>query len=106
MPIDNPEAVRFTNEVVRPMCEKIRALKAEIDAVRVVYDASIGTHFFSFGGESIVDKREAEGVSRLTGNDILGYVDVVLYQMKALLDTVGVGAMIAKPCVRPFKVQE
>lgn len=39
MPITDPVAIRYTNEVVRPMCEKIRALKAESDSALVTYAA-------------------------------------------------------------------
>ena len=100
MAITDPQAIRFVNEVVRPVCERIRALKADIDAIRASYDGGIGDFFFNHGAEEIVDNRENEGVSRLTGNDVLAFVDVVPYQMKALLDTVGVPAVISKPCVR------
>lgn len=100
MPIDDPQAIRFTNEVVRPLCERIRSLKADIDAARASYDGTVGTFFFGHNAETVEDGRAAEGVSRLTGNDVLAFVDLVLYQQKAALDAVGVPAIIAKPCVR------
>lgn len=100
MPITDPQAIKFSNEVVRPLCERIRALKADIDAARAQYDGSVGTFFYNHGGEAVEDGREAEGVSRLTGNDVLAFVDVVLYQHKNLYDTTGIPAVIANPCVR------
>ena len=100
--INDPEAIRFCNEVVRPLSERIRALKADIDAVRAAYDGGIGEFFFNHGGEAIDDGREGEGVSRLTGNDVLAFVDLVPYGLKTMLDAPGVPAIISKPCVRTF----
>lgn len=101
--IDNPEAIRFTNEVVRPMCEKIRALKAEIDSARVSYDGGIGDYFFTHGAEAVEDGREAEGVSRLTGNDVLAFVSATLYDLKAAIEANNGEVTVAKPCVRPLR---
>lgn len=98
--ITDPEAIRFVNEVVRPLCERARALKADIDAARAAYDGGIGAFFFTHGNEPIDDKRESEGISRLTGNDVLAWVDFQLFAQKNALEAPGVQAMIAKPCVR------
>lgn len=100
MAINDPEAIRFCNEVVRPICERLRALKADIDAMRAAYDGGIGEHFFGHGAEPIEDGRAAEGVSRLDGNDVLAFVDLVPYQLKAFFDAAGVQNVISKPCVR------
>jgi len=100
MPINDPEAIRFVNEVVRPVCERIRALKADIDAMRAAYDGGIGDHFFNHGAEPIEDGREAEGVSRLEGNDVLAFVSLVPYSLKDFFDAPGVAPVISKPCVR------
>lgn len=100
--ITDPQAIRFVNEVVRPICEKYRALKAEIDAARAQYDGQVGTFFYGFGAEAVADGRENEGVSRLTGNDVLAFVDLILYTQKAALEVPGVPAIISKPCVRTF----
>ena len=100
MAITNPEAIRFCNEVVRPLCERVRALRADINSARAAYDAGIGDLFFTFGGESVEDGRQAEGVSRLIGNDVLAFVSLVLDSMKNTLNDVGNAATVAKPCVR------
>lgn len=114
MAIDNPQAIRYVNEVVRPLSEKIRALKAEIDASRVAYDGGIGDYFWNHGAEAVEDGREAEGVSRLTGNDVLAWNSLVNYDLKAVLDAVGTPATvqsvggnvtIAKPCVRALEAR-
>ena len=100
MAINNPEAILFCNEVVRPLCERIKALKADIDAARMAYDGGIGDYFFNFGGEDVDDGREAEGISRLVGNDVLAFVDRVLYQIKAEIEENSGEVVIGKPCVR------
>lgn len=101
MAINDPQAIKFVDEVVRPLCERIRALKADIDSARVAYDAGIGELFAGFGKEPIEDGREAEGVSRLKGDDVLAFVDLVLYQMRDnVLGKVGGSEVIARPCVR------
>lgn len=104
MPITDQEAIRYTNEVIRPMAEKLRALKAEIDSALVTYNAGVGDVFYNNSGETIADNREAEGVSRLTGNDILLLV-TQLQTFQTQLNGVGVANVIAKPCVRPIDVR-
>lgn len=103
--INNPEAIRFVNEVVRPMCEKLRALKAEIDSARASYDARIGTYFAGHGLEPIADNRESEGVSRLIGNDVLAFNAFALYTLKAAFEAPGVAELISRPCVRPLRAE-
>lgn len=105
MPINNPEAIRYVNEVVRPLCERVRALKAEIDSARVSYDGGIGDYFFSHGAEAVEDGRDAEGVSRLTGNDVLAFVSAVLYDLKAAIEANNGEVVIAKPCVRALEAK-
>jgi hypothetical protein len=100
MAINNPEAIRFCNEVVRPLCERVRALRADMNSARAAYDAGIGDLFFNFGAEPVEDGRESEGVSRLVGNDVLAFVALVLDSMKNTLNEPGNAATIAKPCVR------
>lgn len=101
--IDNPAAIRYLNEVVRPLCEELRALKARIDAARATYDAGIGDYYYGHGGDAVEDGRAAEGVSRLVGNDVLGFVQFALYDLKAAFEAQGIAATIAKPCVRTLQ---
>jgi hypothetical protein len=104
--ITDPQAIKFANEVVRPIAEKLRGLKAEIDSHMLTWHAGgVGA---MFGGDnlaaSVEDGRENEGVSRLTGNDVVG----LLNQVEALqtqLDGVGVMNVIAKPCVRALRAE-
>lgn len=100
MAITDPQAIRFVNEAVRPLAERIRALRADIDAARATYDALPGPPFYGHGGEAVEDGREAEGVSRLTGNDVLAFVALALDDLKNTMGDAGNAATIAKPCVR------
>ncbi len=63
--ISNPEAVRFVNEVVRPLCEAARDLKVKIDAAAALWAAGMSAHFAT-DADTVNDGRESEGVSRLT----------------------------------------
>lgn len=105
MAITNQEVISFTNETVRTMAEKLRALKYEIDAAMIKYNSGIGAICVADMSGIVEDGREAEGVSRLTGNDVVG----MAAQMSAIqtqLAGVGVMDVIVKPCVRPLKVAE
>lgn len=105
MAITDPQAIKFCNEQVRPMCEKLRAIKAELDAMRTTYDAGIGSFFYGHDAEAIEDGREAEGTSRLTGADVLAFIAIAPYAVKALLETNGYPEAIAKPCVRGLEAK-
>lgn len=101
--IINPECIRYTNEVVRPLAESVRALKARVDSALTTYNAGVGTIFYDNTSGTIQDGREAEGVSRLTGNDILLLV-TQLQTFQSQINGAGVEGVISKPCVRPLEV--
>lgn len=97
--ITNAQAVRFVNEVIRPKAEQLRALKAEIDGAMATWHGGLGAVFTADMAGLVADGREAEGVSRLTGNDVV----LLISQMEAMqtqLNGGGVAAVISKPCVR------
>lgn len=101
MSITDPQAILACNEGLRPLCERIRSLHADINAFRAKYDGQFGALFYGHNAEPIEDGREAEGASRLIGNDMLAFVQLILYDLKATLDNPGNAATIAKPC-RPI----
>lgn len=103
MAITDTVAIRYSNEVVRPMAEKLRNLKAEIDSHMLQWHGGIGAIFTAGMAESVDDDREAEGVSRLIGNDIVGLINQIS-AIQTLLDGVGVMNVIVKPCVNPLRV--
>ena len=96
--ITDPQAIRFVNEQVRPLAEALRAFKARSDAAVVDWYAGLNA-MFPNDASPVVDGREAEGVSRLTGQDI----NDVMYILATAVAGMG-DAIIAKPCVRPIQV--
>ena len=100
--ITNPQAIAFTNETIRPLAEKTRALKAEIDDAMIAWFGGLNSTIGSSAGDLLQDGREAEGVSRLTGDDITGLI-VVLQSLQTSLNGDGVAARVQKPCVRPLR---
>ncbi len=104
MAITNAEAIRFCNEIIRPLAEKMRNLDAEIDAAMVQWFAGLNTTIGSSGDDDLQDGREDEGVSRLTGADITNFV-TQLAATQTAHDAAGVEGVISKPCVRTLSVQ-
>jgi hypothetical protein len=101
MAITDPQAIKFSNEQIRPMAEKLRALKAEIDATMVTWFNGMNSLIPNSNDEMLEDGREAEGVSRLDGDDIAGLI-IVVQALQAELNTAGYADRISKPCVRPL----
>ena len=66
--ITNAEAIRFTNETVRPLSERARALYYECLAAVPSFQAVAAE--LPVGANLIQDGRDAEGVSRLTSDDV------------------------------------
>lgn len=104
MAITNPQASKFANEQVRPQAERIRALKAEIDAMMVQWFGGMAELIPDSAQESLEDGREAQGVSRLTGADIRSFI-VVAQALQTTLDTAGYAGVISKPTVRPMRAE-
>ena len=69
MAIEDPRAIKFSNEQVRPLAESFRALKARVDAALVTWYGGVNA-LFPNDSTALSDGREAEGVSRLTGADV------------------------------------
>ena len=98
MPITDPRAVRFANEAIRPLAERVRDLKADIDAVGVAWFGGLSA-LFPNDSSVLDDRREAEGVSILTGADVTNLITQLL-AIQTQLNGGGVAGVISKPCVR------
>ena len=98
MDITNAEALLRLREGLRPKAERMRALKAEIDAELVTWYGGVNS-LFPNDSSPVLDGREAEGVSRLTGADVNSFV-AQLAAYKALIEQPGVADVISKLCVR------
>jgi hypothetical protein len=94
--INNPEAIRFVNEQVRPLCEELRALKAKFDALSPLWFSGLNTVITNNVADPIMDGRNSEGVSRLSGADVHSAVA----QFLAITPN---AEIIAKPCVRALQ---
>ena len=101
--ITSPEAIRFVNEIVRPLAERMRGLKVMIDSALTTWNAGLNTVIGTSSGDLLEDGREDEGVSRLYASDIATFgVEMIAYQKQ--LDIAGVSEKISKPCVRTLEV--
>jgi hypothetical protein len=102
MAITNTEVIKYSNEVIRPMSEKIRALKVELDSAMTTWFGTISANCPNDAGEILEDGRSTEGISILTGADITSLV-VVMQSLQTPLNVAGVSDVISKPCVRPLQ---
>lgn len=92
--ITDPEAIRFVNEQIRPLCEEVRALVARVGAMNTSWQAGINVKFPN-DASAVTDNRDTEGISRLTGADIQSAVGILLAVTAASNSQI-----ISKPCVR------
>lgn len=98
MAITDPRAIKFANEQVRPLAEKLRAIVAEVGALQT--DWFSGTNSLFTNDATLVDDgRDAEGISRLTGQDVNSLVNIALAMASASNSQI-----VAKPCVRALTV--
>ena len=97
--IDNAEAIRFVNEVVRPMAERLRDEFHRLSDAQLQWFGGINNLIANDGQEELADGREAEGISRLDGADIHLFMANAL-NVLAVLNGGGVMGVIAKPAVR------
>ena len=100
--MNNPEALQFVNQNIRPRAELLRGIKALLDADAQKW-ASLSANFPNTS-EAVDDGREGEGVSRLTCADVVSFI-TVLNGLKTRFDQAGVAAIIDKPTVRPLRVE-
>jgi len=100
--ITDAEAIRFVNEKIRPMAEKLRALDALIDDLRTSWFGGGLSAHFATGADTVADGREAEGVSRLTAQDVTNLMTQA-GTIATQFDGGGVMDVITKPCVRALQ---
>lgn len=92
--ITDPQAIRFVNEQVRPLCEEARALMARIDAMSIAWFAGINAKVPN-DASAVADNRDAEGVSRLVGSDVNSAVGNLI-----ALKSASNSQNLSLPCVR------
>ena len=94
------EAIRFSNEVVRPLCEEARAFKVRLDAMKLAWFSGMDSHFNADTGDEVEDGRQdPEAQSLLTCGDV---VNAVAQLLKTATGEAGEwhSGIIQKPCVR------
>lgn len=70
MAITDARATRFMNEVGRPIAERVRDLIEDARRAEQAWRDEIGALIPNDAGVALDDGREAEGVSRLNGQEI------------------------------------
>lgn len=101
--ITDPQAIRYCNEIVRPMCEMFRAVYyRDKSALNVWFGGGVNA-LFPNDASPVQDGREIEGVSRLTGADV-NNVMTQLVAFVTAMEQSGVLDVISKPCVRVLEV--
>jgi len=101
--ITDTQAIKFVNEQIRPLAEAMQALDYRIQACLTQWYASASALFPVDADAILQDGREAEGVSRLSGNDVVLLV-TQLAAYKTAMDGAGVRNVISKPTVRALSV--
>ena len=102
MAVTDPLAIKFVNERIRPVAETLRDLKIRLEELLAVWNQGVGSLVPNSAGETIEDGREAEGVSRLTGQDVnlmVTRINAVLAPLKAVLTM----DVVHKTVVRPVQ---
>ena len=100
MSITDPEAIRFTNEQIRPLAERFRNLYFELEALVPYWVDTIGSMIPNDPSELIEDGRE--DVTTLSGEDIGKFISEAVKFMNGI-EEVGSLSAITKPCVRPLR---
>lgn len=86
-------ASRFVAERVRPMAEKLRAIKAEILSIQTDWYGGLNV-LIPNASDPVTEGREAEGVEDLTGIEVNNFMGQA-FGLTSLNDEI-----VAKPCVR------
>ena len=98
--ITDEEAIRFTNEIVRPYCEKMRNMYWEFKALTPYWIDTISAMVPNDVNEILVDGRDTD--TELTGADITNFI-IEASKYMAAIEEIGVLSIIQKPCVRAFR---
>ena len=100
MAITNPEAIRYANEMIRPLSEQLRGVLFQLESLEEAVQR-IMPMIPNDATEIVEDGREAEGISRLTGADVHRLVNLrtAILQLVAPEDK----AAVLKACVRPLR---
>jgi len=100
--ITDPRAITFTNEL-RAVANTLRLLEAQAKSMAFQWtDGGVSLLIANDPEANLMDNREGEGISRLTGADIASWMGIV-GAARVPLNAVGAQAILDKPCVGPVK---
>lgn len=97
--MNDPEGIRFSNEQIRPLCERMRNMYWEFKALVPYWADTISGLIENNPADLIDDGREE--VTQLTGEDVYNVISE-MGQYIAAIEEAGVLSTITKPCVRPL----
>lgn len=104
MAITDPRAVQFSNEVVRPLSERLRQLKEDIERAKLRWTDEVAALVPNDAAQALDDGREAQGVSRLDGAEI-NAIAADLNAYATWFDArTGMESRLAKASVRTLRV--
>lgn len=97
--ITDPQVVKFSNEVMRPISDAIVGLKALSDAETVTWVQTIAPALAAYAdGDTIVDGSASDGRTPLSKSDLVDAIGV-LAAVVAVVNLAGNEAKISKPHV-------
>lgn len=99
--VTNAQAIRFCDERIRPLAERMARLNVMLDETIAEYFQL--QSYFGNADDSVADHREAQGVSRITAGDVVNLITQAL-TIQAQFDGAGVMDVIRKPTVRKIDV--
>lgn len=102
MAITNEQAIKFSNEKLRPYAELIRKCDAEFSAVIAEWNGGINALFPNETDNMIEDGRTTE--TQLSGADANSIITRMINMLSAI-DTDAEMTVIHKACVRPLRVE-
>ena len=102
--ITDPQVIKFCNEVVRPLADKLIGVDAVITAETITWVAEVAPSLASAADADIVDDGASEdGRTPLTKADIINFV-TQLAALTTLWSAAGVRDVISKPHVNVFSL--
>jgi hypothetical protein len=99
--ITNPEAIAFCNEILRPLCERLRALDYKLQADIIKWNEVKVNAGIPNDTSPIVDGRP--DCSPLVGSDLYNVMSTISGAFQNVFGTGNYRIYIAKPCVRVFE---
>lgn len=99
--ITDQQALKFVDERIRPLAEKIRQLEAEVEGMELEWFSGLD---FSQTGTDTIENRSSEGLPTLTWNEIGSMITILTAARDTVTETGGGPGLVEKVCVRPLRV--